>query len=246
MRRAIVVAIGVMVAAGCGAQPTPQANQSPAQLGNPTPTQVAKAPCDNTYVPVKAGATWTYKNTNNVTKTLIQVATITDVADRSFTEKVAMGDSTTWTESWSCVDGGLLQLQNNGGPAGAALGPNGKATITTTSNTGLTLPTDPHAGDTWSQVTEGVIKGGGLTLTQKTSLTSRAVGMESVTVPAGTFQALRIDGQSKVDVTNQDGSKMHFTGTTSVWVVAGKGLVKSVSNFASVDTTSELESMQIP
>ena len=246
MRKAIVGSLALIAAIGCGAQPAPQANQSPAQLGNESPAQVAKAPCDNTYVPVKAGATWTYKNTNNVTKTLLQVATITDVGDRSFTEKLSMGNSTTWTETWSCVDGGLLQLQNNGGPAGAALGPNGKATFTTTSNTGLTLPTDPHAGDTWSQVTEGVIKGGGLTLTQKTTFSSRAVGMESVTVPAGTFQALRIDGQSKSDVTNQDGSKMQFLGTTSVWVVAGKGLVKSVSTIASVETSSELESMQIP
>jgi hypothetical protein len=246
VRKAIVGSLALIAAVGCGAQPSPQANQSPAQVGTQSPAQVAKAPCDNTYVPVKAGAQWTYKNTSSATKTLIQVATITDVDDRAFTEKVTMGDSTTWTETWSCVDGGLLQLQNNGGPAGAALGPHGKATITTTSNTGITIPTDPHAGDAWSQVTEGVIKGGGLTLTQKTELTSRAVGMESVTVPAGTFQALRIDGQSKVDVTNQDGSKMHFTGTTSVWVVAGKGVVKSVSTFASVDTTSELETVQIP
>jgi len=245
MKRPLALTV-LLICAACGAQNAQQPNQSPAQLGGQTPAQVAKAPCDNTYVPVKSGAKWTYRNTNTATKTLTQVATITNVGDRSFTETVSLGDSTTWTETWSCVDGGLLQLQNNGGPAGAAIGPHGKATITTKSNTGLTIPTDPKPGDTWSQVTEGVIKGGGLTLTQKTTLTSRAVGMEAVTVPAGTFQALRIDGQSKIDVTNQDGSKLQFTGTTSVWVVAGKGLVKSVSTIASVETTSELESLQVP
>lgn len=242
-----VFALAFLGLAACGqqAQSPPQANQSPAQQGN-QPSQVAKAPCDNTYVPVKAGATWTYKNTNNVTHALTQVATITNVADRSFTESVSTGNSTTYTETWSCVDGGLLQLQNNGGPSGSATGPSGSAKVTTKSNTGLTIPTDPKPGDAWSQITESVVEGGGLTVTQKVTLSSRAVGMESVTVPAGTFQALRIDGQMNGDVTYQDGNKMQLTGTTSVWVVAGKGMVKSVSRMGSVETTSELQSVQIP
>ena len=245
MRQPIVLAFA-LIAAACGAPSAQQGGQSSQPPVQQAGGSVAKAPCDNTYVPVKDGAKWTYKNTNSVTAPLLQVTTITNVGDRQFTETVADGNGTTWSETWSCVDGGLLQLQNNGGAAGVAIGKSGKATVTTKSNTGLTIPTDPKPGDKWSQTTESVIKGAGITVTQKTTTTSHAVGMESVTVAAGSFDALRVEGEMTGDITYQDGKTMHVTGKLSVWLVPGKGLVKAVSSVMSIDSSSELQSFQIP
>lgn len=234
-------ALLLLAASGCTSQPGAQASQAPAQQAG-----VARAACDNTYVPVKAGATWTFKNTNNLTQPLTQITTITDVNAGSFTQKVDLGDGTTWTETWTCAQGGLLQLQDNGGPAAAALGPSGKATVTTKSNTGITVPTDPKVGDTWSQTTETAVNSADLNTTESVTTTYKAIDMESVTVAAGTFDALRVDIAVTGTVTYQNGASMPVTSRGSTWLVRGNGAVKSTSATGSVVGEQDLQSYQIP
>jgi hypothetical protein len=239
----LVVALILLAAAGCGGQSTSQANQPAA----PAQAVPATAPCDNAFIPVKAGAKWTYTGTNNVTSASKEVNTITDVGSDTFTVSVDTGDKVSWTETWTCTKAGLLQLQNNGGALSAmASGPDGTATVTTKSNTGITLPLNPKPGDTWTQTTEVEIKGSGVTVDAKSTSTYKAVGQESVTVPGGTFDAMRIDGTVNSVATFADGKSMPVNGTVSSWWVRGKGMVKAISSTSSIDTEIDLQSYQIP
>ncbi len=79
------------------------------------------------------------------------------------------------------------------------------------------IPAYPAAGDTWSADPNGrdfAVYG--------VTGTSRVVGIQTVKVPAGTFQALVVSS----DLT-QPGFKFG-SGTRAMWFVAGKGLVKLV------------------
>lgn len=233
----------LLAAAGCGAQSTSQANEPAA----PAQALAATAPCDNAYMPVKAGAKWTYTGTNNVTGASKEVNTITDVGADSFTVSVDTGGKVSWTETWTCTKDGLLQLQNNGGALSAiAQGPDGTATVTTKSNTGITLPLNPKPGDTWTQVTVVEINGSGVTVSTKSTSTYKAVGRESVTVPDGTFDAMRIDGTVDSVATFANGKSMPVSGTISSWWVRGKGMVKAISSTGSIDSEVDLQSYQIP
>ncbi len=229
--------------AGCGAQSATQAGGQAA----PAKAVAAAAPCDNAFIPVKAGAKWIYAGTNNVIGATKEVNTITDVGADSFTVSVDTGGKVFWTETWSCTKDGLLQLQNNGGALSAmASGPDGTATVTTKSNTGVTLPLNPKPGDTWTQVTVVEIKGSGVTVTANSTSTYRAVGAESITVLGRTFNAMRIDETVDSVATFADGKSMPTEGTLSSWWVTGKGMVKATSSTGSINSEIELQSYQIP
>lgn len=237
-----IVALALLLA-GCGAQAAPQATGPSA----PAKAVAAAAPCDNAFIPVKAGAKWIYGGTNNVTGASKQVNTITDVGADSFTVSVDTGGKVTWTETWSCTKDGLLQLQNNGGALSAmASGPDGTATVTTKSNTGVTLPLNPKPGDTWTQVTVVEIKGSGVTVTAKSTSTFKAVGQESISVAGVSVDAMRIDGAVDSVATFADGKSMPTNGTVSSWWVRGKGMVKATSSTGSINAEIELQSYQIP
>lgn len=242
-RRLFAVGALALLVAGCGAASASPASPSAA----PAQAVAAKAPCDNSFIPIKAGAKWTYAVKNNVTAPLTEVNTITGVGADTFTISVDTGDKVAWTETWTCTTDGLLQLQNNGGALSAmASGPDGTATVTTKSNTGITLPLNPKTGDTWTQSTEVQIDGGAVHVTEKSTSTYKAVGMESVTVPIGTFDAMRVDGTVQAVVSYADGKSMPVNGTLSSWWVRGKGMVKASSSTDSIDSEVELQSYQIP
>ena len=243
-----------MAIAACGAQSAAPVNGSPAANAVSPPAQTAaKGSCTNQYMPVVNGATWTYAVTNSVNGGSTSNSAITAVAADSFTLAVK-SSAGNWTETWSCNKDGLLQLQNNGGALGGTIsGPDGTATITTTANTGLTLPANIKPGDSWTQRTDySLTSTVGVSGTSTTTYTFTAVGAESVTVPAGTFTAMRVDMKVASAFTFADGNVLPSTSTASTWLVKGKGLAKMTmttgigagSNSVSFD--QELQSVQIP
>ena len=79
------------------------------------------------------------------------------------------------------------------------------------------------------------------------------MGRETITVPAGTFEAVKIQSNSTIDIsTSFEGIEVpvKFNGTTISWYVPGIGFVKSVENGdfggTAFAATTELQSYSIP
>lgn len=85
--------------------------------------------------------------------------------------------------------------------------------------------------------TDGSVAGFPYSQTSDHEYTKRFVGIENVTVPAGTFKACRYAESTKTTVAGQTSSE-----STTRWVAAGSGIeVKSVSG----NSTTELQSAKI-
>lgn len=244
----------LLAACGGGGDATPT-EESGGSGGGSTGVGV----CANDYYPVVNGATWTYGGTGS-SGDFTWTSTITDVSGSSFTLTNQFTDVTA-TQQWSCADEGIVALQYGGGP---------EATLNTTSGlsgafetidiTGVSFPTHISAGDTWTQtytihgdmnVTEGQSATADGTVTQEYT----AVGIESVTVPAGTFEAMKLEVSLHFDMQVSMGAgvtlPLAFDLQSTNWLVPGVGWVKSDTPTTAEGgevsvSTSELQSYNIP
>jgi hypothetical protein len=238
-----VVAI-VLTLAACQAQTATQAQQPQA-----TSAQTDSGACANPYVPVVEGATWTSSGSTDVGGSFSRTTTISDVGTNAFLAEWSM-DPLTGVITWTCTPEGLLEDQSNGGIFSSVLsGPDATVKIESVSNTGVTVPTSIQPGDTWSQVnvltassTEGVSMNGTLTLE------FAAIGTESVTVPAGTFTAMKVSVHATAEYTQQGyTSTIVYDGTD--WLVEGVGRVQSIGEMSepmSFTYEAHLDSYSIP
>jgi hypothetical protein len=244
-RRCLATAVVVLAVLGCSSQ-APQVAQPSAS----TAPAAAGSPCDNPYYPVKKGATWTYALHTSITTSTTETDTIVSIGPDSFTTKHDTGDGIPWTQAWTCTKDGLVQLLNKGGPLSAFVqGDDGTATVTTKSNTGVTVPREFKTGDTWTQSGEVIIVGGQVSATVKFKYSFTAMGREWVTVPAGTFDAIRIDGTAQSLVTFQNQTSMTTVSGFRTWLVPGEGTVRAIASndiaVDTIDTESDLVSYSI-
>lgn len=202
--------------------------------------------CANAYFPVVEGAIWSYVVTGGPTGTTSYTDMISEVNPNSFILTTEFPDLTR-TQRWSCNAEGLVALDYGGSSATVAVS-DLQAVFDTTQVTGMTLPASIAQGDTWSQV---FILEGTQTLPGDQSATSEgdvqfsstAGGMESITVPAGTFEALRVESTSTMEITVElSGFKVPTTieGTSIRWYAPGVGLVRSVETSNMFDTQAEV------
>jgi DUF3108-like len=212
--------------------------------------------CANAYYPVREGATWSYKSTGRPTGEYSFTDTISSVREDGFTLSTQFGDLTR-TQEWSCTSEGLVALQLGGALAATLNAQNMQLNLDVKNVTGVTFPSEIAAGDQWQHNLdfEGKMKianqEGAATGNAQTSF--KAVGNESVTVPAGTFDALKIqiDTTLNISVSFQGVSvPVSFSGSYNYWFVQGVGWVKangtgSVSG-TSFSETIELQSYNIP
>jgi hypothetical protein len=137
---------------------------------------------------------------------------------------------------------GILWLQSNGGMFSAVTQ---YATWTTDSYSGVTIPKNIQTGDSWTSSQElTATDANGSSSSFTINIDYRAVGNESVTVPAGTFNAMRIDF-----VMTFLGSGDEDVFEFSDWFVENEGLVKTIAQQTaggSLSFTQELVSYSIP
>ena len=223
------------------------------ELGMPV---VGAGLCANAYYPVREGATWNYTGTNSEVGEYSWTDTITETSDNGFT-LTSQFDDLTRTQSWECRPEGLLTLQLGGGPAGSITSNQTQLNLETQNVTGVTYPVVINAGDQWSHAHEfsGTmdIAGQSAEANGDESASFTALGLESVTVPAGTFDAMKIEVATTININSTfQGTTVPvtFTGTTTSWYVQGVGWVKSVSTseFGGITSTDtvELQSYSIP
>jgi len=220
---------------------TPQATSAPEQPAGA---------CDNPYMPITQGATWNYAMTGSVSDTFTR--SILSVAGDGFTDQDVFGTGVTRQGQWKCENGGLIALDPASGGSASVNAEGVTVDFQTTEQSGVTLPGSVQPGDTWAQTTtlEGTetISGTQIPAKNQFSNNCKAVGVESVTVAAGTFDALRVECQTSMVITlTMQGSDIstpvNFQATN--WYVQGVGLVKTVSTGENLDSTIELTSYTI-
>ena len=232
--------------------PTSAATQTAATEA-PTITSPASAgTCENPYLPVVEGATWNYKLTGAVPDTYTH--TILSVESASFTEQDEFASGVTRQAKWQCDNGNLIALNPATGTSAGVSAEGVSLNFETKDLSGVTLPATIKAGDTWSQslTLEGAqtINGTAYTATNEFTSNCTAIGTESVTVEAGTFDTMRIECQTDMQITvaldpnNPISTPLSLKGIN--WYAEDVGLVKSFTSSPGLESTTELVSYNIP
>jgi uncharacterized protein DUF3108 len=271
----VSVLLMIIFLAACSSPATPSPTETQVietQTPPATPTEIATEPpatsegagtsatgeglCANAYYPVREGSTWTYKSTGGPTGEYSFTDTITSVGADGFTLSSQFGDLTR-TQKWACKPEGLVALQLGGTSAATLNSENMQLNLEVKNVSGVTYPSTLNVGDQWQHNLD--FEGKMTVANQEGSATGNAqtsfnaLGNESVTVPAGTFDALKIqiDTTLNINVSVQTVSvPVTFSGSYSYWFVKDVGWVKA-SGTGSVSGTSfsetiELQSYNIP
>lgn len=219
--------------------PTEMTNAQPGSNAAPTPTAVSA--CNNQYFPNKIGDSWDYSGNNTALGAYTRSDSITNANAENFTMQTNQSD-VTYTVVYSCSPAGLTAADPVQQYAGVILSsPNTPVNVKLNSNSGITLPAKINPGDTWQQTAEWDASSKDINLNGTFVFNYTAVRYETITVPYGTFNALRVDGTIRIEVT---GLKiLAGTYTTTTWMVTDIGVVKSegTSHVPGVDFTDSME-----
>ncbi|RIH84680.1 hypothetical protein [Calidithermus roseus] len=185
------------------------------------------AKCDHPYYPVREGWTWTYKQSGQVNETYS--LTVTNVSDQGFTLRYTTKESS-FDLRWRCDAKGLMSLEQ------ASLGQSQGLKLETIGSSGVAIPAQFRVGLSWSYSynLKGSLDSGGqkMTITGKSNTDAKIVALEAVRVPAGTYQAFKVETTTKTEMAmnvggqNQPMPAQSFAGTA--WYAEGVGMVKSV------------------
>lgn len=189
--------------------------------------------CSNPFYPVVEGRTLRY--TNNIPGFGVTEHTLTHsaVTDTSFTATTDLGEGNVLTQTWTCSGEGLLQPEFSQLPTGEDV----TLTIEFVESSGLTIPAADQfeAGSSWTTryVANATLSDSGageMLMEQTTELTHTVIGPESITVPAGTFDAIRVETTGTVSSATTVGDvsvpAMEFTMSFVSWYAEGVGLVR--------------------
>jgi hypothetical protein len=265
-----IAPIGVMLiilfVAACSAPSPTETQTTKTQVPQVTSTGIAIEPpvtgvsgaglCANTYYPVRQGATWTYRSSGGPAGEYSFTDTITSVREDGFTLSTQIGDLTR-TQEWTCKPEGLVALQLGGAPAAMLNSQNIQLNLDVKDSKGVTFPSQMNAGDQWQQnvEVEGEVSMGndGGKATGTAQMNFNALGTESVTVPAGTFEAMKVKVDTTLNVDVAYGAlsmPLTFAGTYTYWFVPDIGWVKASGTGslfgASFSETTELQTYQVP
>jgi hypothetical protein len=244
---------------------------SPLALGLPVsasmqqqgPAAMPSAPgsvdlCTNSLVPIKPGAEWDYSNSGVASNPVTFSTTIADVHPDRFTVSTHFDEGTNVEQDWECTPDGLVAMTLGSGQTTLGLSMDSFfASILTTEVAGITLPSNVQQGKSWMyqfHITGNLMKDNVIVgVSGNVATTLQAVGSESVTVPAGTFDAMKIAAVTKIDThANYYGVDVPISSEvdSNFWFAPGVGWIKSTQTGSlpgtSVNSTTELQSFKLP
>ena len=215
------------------------------------PDLPASDACNNPYLPIVEGATWSYNLAGPIPDTYVH--SILSVEADGFTEQDVFGTGVTRQGKWKCEEGNLIALTPSGGGSANVETEGVTVDFQTTSLEGITLPASINPGNTWTQslLLEGTqtINDETFPASNQTTQVCTATGLESVTVPAGTFDAMWVDCQITMNLSlgmSDPPTQMTLDLSNSNWYATNIGLVKTVSTGEGLDSVIELVSYSIP
>jgi hypothetical protein len=223
----------------------------PTTGGNPATS--GSGACVNSLLPVVAGATWTYQGSSDTVGNYSFTRTFSDLNTEGFTETNTYTSGITTTSKWKCASGGLTHLDAGTG-AGNVSSSASNMVVDSISTTGVSLPASVTPGSTWSQTlnikgTMTTSRGVSADATNDASTTCQTADTESVSVPAGTFNATKVTcsiSMHIVSTVHGISVPVDVQSNTTTWYSAGVGLIKTVGTTSIGSATSELVSYNIP
>jgi hypothetical protein len=259
--------IGVTVA--------PDSTTTPAQEATPTPSptpppdltatavasgdQVGETACDHPYFPLRPGATWTYAGDIDG-ESITWVWTVTEVVgDRenaAATVEAEFSNFFSSTYTWGCGPEGIFAF-DYGNFAFAEMGFEMEEMSFSTEiveSEGVTLPA-PQAlapGASWNSSftmrTSVSIPDFSFVMDTVSSSSYTATGVEAISVPAGAFEALRIEMVGNVATANSlmPGDLESFSSSGTNWYARNVGWLRMITIENGERTEWELISYSIP
>lgn len=235
--------------------PQPQVNQIEPQP--PVDDISTGSGCNNPYFPAVQNASWSYKSAGSSVGEYTYTEVVSEMRADGFTVTSDHVEGFSRLLEWSCTQQGLVSGTFDGGTAAGVSAQQFQMDLTTTSIEGITLPNKINPGDQWTQTIKtegkGEIGGGEVLSSGTTVFTMNALGEESVTVPAGTFTAMKVQTDIILDVLlTFQGSTTPYPSAFSqmLYWVPGVGLVKRESTQETGGSTYteivELQSYSIP
>ena len=226
------------------AYPAPAAVPNPTTAAYPAPPQAGNTQCNHPFYPVSATANWQYRSTTTGLAPSTFTLSDSNITANSFTEH---RDFTTLQtdNGWSCAaDGSLASTQFGNLNTGST-----QFQLQTTKNTGVTIPApkDWQVGTTWNNAYEvkGTMQLSGNTANAQGSIevTYKIVSQESVTVPAGTYNAFKVTSDTTMKLSVTSGAAtvpFNISTAATSWFAPNVGMVKSQSSTQGIDTALEL------
>lgn len=212
--------------------------------------------CNNKYLPVKQDATWTYYSVGGPNGDFSYSDTISEIHDGGFALTSRFPNSVL-TQEWLCTPEGLVARQLGGGTTAGVSMQNMITDFKTLEVSGMSLPAEITPGMKWNYklTAEGsvAIPGESVQSPGTFDLNLQQVGTETVSLAAGTFEAVKIQTtfQALINVDFQ-GSFFPYkvNGSSILWYAPGIGFIKSVENIdfsgTSFTSNTELQSYSIP
>lgn len=223
---------------------TPQMTITPtADLTTTSPSTPTRAItlCDHPYQPSNVGDTWVYAGSSSTRAVSTRTDRVIKSSETAFTIKSEL-PGVDYTVDYTCTAQGLVADNPVQQYLGALLAsPSQQLEVKLISASGISLPAEIKPGDTWQQVAEVDAKIRGTSANGWLVYDYKAVGFETVTVPFGTFEALRVVADIRIEVTPFRILAGTFTVTS--WLVEDIGMVKSegTSDVPGVDFSGTLE-----
>jgi hypothetical protein len=197
------------------------------------PTAQPSDPCLNEYFPVKNNATWTYSSTGSPSGPIRFTNTVTNVRADGFTLAYQFGEMT-YNQEWACKPEGLVAQQLGPNNATSILAFQKFTNLQASNISGTIIPPNFVPGAEWTHALDiqGVqnTASGAANMTARMAATYTAGNKETVTVPAGTFEAIAIEVSTVIDftvVTQSNTVNLSVDSTYTIWYAPGVGLIKS-------------------
>ncbi len=245
----VVFTLALVVVACSVPGATSSTATAPAAAPTSTPTRTA---CTNPLFPVVKGAQWKYGLSGISSGTFTH--SITSVRPDGFTDQDVFDSGVTRTGQWKCEDGALSAINPAESLSAMIQWEDFTADYKTTGATGVTLPAVLTPGTAWSQdfTMEGSqnVSGQDVPATGKVSYSCIAADTETVLVPAGALEAVRvgcqINGTISVSMLGVD-VPTELTSVATIWYARGIGMVKTENEISGIGHTSiQLNSYTIP
>ncbi|OGN94277.1 MAG: hypothetical protein A2Z71_01630 [Chloroflexi bacterium RBG_13_50_21] len=204
---------------------------------SPTPVRL----CDNQYFPNDTGNTWEYSGSNTAIGAYDRKDIVTSSSNTAFTLETTLS-TVTYPVNYDCSSAGLAAADPIQQYVGALLNsPDAPVNVELTSISGISLPAKIVPGDAWQQTADWEASSQDFNLKGRFAFNYTAVGYESVTVPFGTFNALRVDATIRIEVSGF--RILAGTYTTTTWMVPEVGIIKSegTSHIPGVDFTDGMQ-----
>jgi hypothetical protein len=251
----ILLLVVFLAACGQGGEPTAlPATAAPGVVV--IPTAQPGDPCANEYFPVKNNAAYNYSSTGGPSGPYTFTRTITNVRADGFTFNTKLKKQEI-AQEWTCKPEGLAPTQLGATDATSILAFEKFTNLTASNITGVVMPPTITPGAEWNYALDiqGVENGkdaAPATMTGRVAIGYLAGNRESITVPAGTFDAVAIEVNTVIDfnIVSSNTINLSVDSTYTLWYAPGVGWVKAngYGNLGGQDyvETIVLESYTIP